>query len=88
MIAPPRRPSFDPTPGMTLGDVITELGAEAFRQELFARRVLGVSDCEPRRLHGSSPRSITRASCWRRWRRIGPRTERSSGAGSRAGERP
>jgi len=47
MIAPPRRPSFDPTPGMTLGDVIAELGAEAFRQELFARRVLGVADGEP-----------------------------------------
>lgn len=47
MIAPPRKPPFDPTPGMTLGEVIAELGAEAFRQEQFARRILRVADGEP-----------------------------------------
>ena len=47
MIAPPRKPPFDPTPGMTLGEVIAELGAEAFRQEQFVRRVLRVADGEP-----------------------------------------
>jgi len=47
MIEPPRKPSFDPTPGMTLGEVIAELADEAFRQEQFTRRVMRVADGEP-----------------------------------------
>jgi len=32
---------------MTLGEIIAELGAEAFRQEQFLRRVRAVADTEP-----------------------------------------